>query len=203
MAHDPYPKLLLVEGIDDEEVVNHIRGRHRQLPEFKILNKKGLPGLLDSISLEIKVSGRIALGIMVDTNESLHARWQAISDRLKAVNVPLPSQLNSTGTIINHSPRVGIWLMPDNESPGELEDFVKTLIPSSDPVWPRAQDYINNIPPDDREFKAKKIVRAQVHAWLAARSSPRNMGTAIKARDLDATVPLAQGFADWLLKLFG
>lgn len=203
MVDDSHPKLLLVEGVDDKAVVKHFHDQHQHLPEFAISNKRGLPGLLDSISPEIKVSGRTALGIMADSNEDLHARWQAISNRLKAVNVPLPSQLTLTGTIINHNPRVGIWLMPDNNSSGELEDFVRRLIPSSDPVWPRAQEYINNIPQDDRKFKTKKIVRAQVHAWLAARSSPRKMGTAIRARDLDATVPLATDFADWLFKLFG
>ena len=30
--------------------------------------------------------------------------------------------------------------MPDNEAPGELEDFVAGMIPESDPVWPRSQE---------------------------------------------------------------
>ena len=92
--------------------------------------------------------------------------------------------------------------MPDNESSGESEDFVKHLIPIKDPVWPLAQDYIDKIPSEHRKFKNKKIVQAQIHAWLAAHANPRKMGTAIEAGDLDAQAPLAKSFADWLRQLF-
>ena len=205
MVDDPYPKLLLVEGVDDEEVVKHIRNRYQHLPAFEILNKQGFPELSASITPELKAPGRTALGIMVDANADLPARWQTLSSRLREVRIPPPSQLPPAGAIIDHSPhpRVGIWLMPDNKSSGELEDFVERLIPSSDPVWPLAQDYINNIPANVRKFKSHKVMRAQVHAWLAARSRPRQMGTAIKARDLDATAPLAKCFVAWLSCLFG
>lgn len=32
--------------------------------------------------------------------------------------------------------------MPNNYSPGELEDFIRELIPGKDPTWPRAKHYI-------------------------------------------------------------
>ena len=74
------------------------------------------------------------------------------------------------------SPRIGIWVMPDNQSVGELEDFVAQMIPDHDLVWPRSQTYIVDIPPPARKFADNKINKSQVHAWLAARSFPASWG---------------------------
>ncbi len=92
--------------------------------------------------------------------------------------------------------------MPDNQSMGELEDFVAKMIPNGDPVWPRSRSYIDGIPITDRKFKGKKTLRAKVYAWLAAREDPRRMGQAIYARDLNVNGPLCQKFVDWLTRLF-
>ena len=93
--------------------------------------------------------------------------------------------------------------MPGNYSDGELEDFVAGMIPPADPVWPLAEQYIDGIPEEHRKFSEGKIVRAKVHAWLAARGRPRQMGTAIEAGDLDTNVAQAQAFIEWLRNLFG
>ena len=59
-------------------------------------------------------------------------------------------------------PRVGIWLMPDNASTGELEDFVMQLIPEDDSVWPLSKQYIGEIPQADRKFREDKTRRAEL-----------------------------------------
>ena len=92
--------------------------------------------------------------------------------------------------------------MPDNESGGELEDFVALMIPSEDPVWPRSNTYIDAIPTHDRKFGATKTTRAKVHSWLATRDDPRQMGLAIRTRDLDVDGELCERFAGWLRRLF-
>ena len=110
------------------------------------------------------------------------------------------------GTIIAESsrmPRIGIWVMPNNASNGELEDFLVTMLPDSDPVWPRAVAYIDGIPERDRKFKEGKALRAQLHAWLATRKEPRPSGRAILAGDLRVDGILAGKFVDWLRRLFG
>ena len=93
--------------------------------------------------------------------------------------------------------------MPDNESHGELEDFVAQMIPKDDPVWPLSKSYIEGIPEAHRKFSEKKKLRAQLHGWLAARRDPRLMGVAIGANDLDVDVALSRKFAAWLTNLFG
>ncbi|MCY4536166.1 MAG: hypothetical protein OXB91_12440 [Bryobacterales bacterium] len=93
--------------------------------------------------------------------------------------------------------------MPDNGSKGQIEDFVRELIPSCDPIWPLAEDYIEAIPEPDRKFKPQKGLRASIHAWLAVREEPRRMGLAITAGDLDANAEPAERFMSWLRRLFG
>ena len=92
--------------------------------------------------------------------------------------------------------------MPDNASGGELEDFVVRMIPDEDQVWPLSQNYIEKIPKEDRKFSEKKKLRAQLHAWLAAREDPRKMGLAIRAGDLKVNGNLSTKFLIWLTKLF-
>ena len=145
---------------------------------------------------------RTAVGILVDANDHPETRWHALSDRLRAALITLPENPAPDGTIIDGRPRVGVWLMPDNQSCGELEDFISGMIPSDDAVWPLSQAYIDGIPLEDRKFTESKILRAKVHAWLAARESPRPMGLSITAGDLDIRTPDARRFKNWLRELF-
>ena len=199
----PVPnRILLVEGRNDKHVVRHIRDRHPSAPSFDIVDKDGIDGVLESISGEIKVSGRLVVGILVDANSTLMDRWRAVRDRIMKENIQVPTNPNPDGTIIDGTPRVGIWLMPDNESSGELEDFVKQMIPTDDPVWPLSQRYIDGIPQANRKFADHKKLRAQLYAWLATREDPRQMGLAIKARDLNMDGILCKKFVVWLMALF-
>ena len=204
MADEPPGRLLLVEGIDDEHVVRRLLDRHQHMPNFEISDKKGFPNLRDSIGPELKVPGRTALGILVDANDDFNARWDSIRHQLRgaAINLP-PPPTPQAGTVVDGTPRVGVWLMPDNRSTGELENFIERLMPPGDPIWPSAGRYIDAIPADQRQFANGKILRAKIHAWLATRAEPRKMGAAIRAGDLNATDPLATQFVDWLRRLFG
>ncbi len=182
--------------------MKHLWGRERDVP-FEISSKGGYPSLKAAIGPEIMVSGRVALGILVDANDDPDARWDEVKSRLKRYGCDLPRAAARTGTIVDGSPRVGVWLMPDNESSGELEDFIEQLIPPEDKVWPRAVSYIDGIPENERRFASGKIQRARIHAWLAARKEPRKMGAAIRAGDLDRSAPYGASLRNWLEALFG
>lgn len=199
----PPRKILLVEGRDDEHVVRHLVGRNQPMPLFDISAVGGFPKLKRAIPLELNVRHRIAVGILADANNDPQARWSALAYQLRTVDVHLPREIPVTGTIVQGEPRVGIWLMPDNRSSGELEQFIGSLIPEDDPVWPRAVQYVDGIPEPDRKFAPAKAQRARIHAWLATRKEPRKMGEAIGALDLDTSVGVAAEFASWLRRLFG
>lgn len=197
--------LLLVEGPDDKAVVIHMGKLVDRFPPFNASPRGSVEQVLDAVRQEVRVSGRKALGIIVDANESLDNRWQAIAARLKNAGAEVPKLPHAEGTIIeetNRLPRIGVWVMPDNRAAGELEDFVYTMLPDGDPVWPIAVDYIGGIPEQLRRFKARKRRRAELHAWLATRQEPRQMGLAIEAGDLRIDGIVAVRFVDWLKRLF-
>ena len=201
-ATSPKNHVLLVEGRDEKYVVRRICDSDKLISRFSITNKRGIDKLLPAIPLEIQVEGRTTVGIVVDANNDLQSRWDAVAGRLREANIEPPVGPATHGTIIDSRPRIGVWLMPDNKSPGELEDFIADMIPSGDPVWPMSEDYIEGIPAKDRKFKKGKILRAKVHAWLATREDPRPMGLAIKAGDLDTGAENCERFVGWLRKLF-
>ena len=201
----PPNRILLVEGQDDKHVVIHICGRSQSVSDFHIEDKGGFEALNQAIGAEIAVSGRQVVGILIDANDNVQARWASITRRLSDEAIKAPVKPSPEGTVIDTKgkPRVGIWLMPDNESPGELEDFVAQMLPVDDSVWPLSKRYINDIPEAQRKFPEGKTLRAQLHAWLAAREDPRQMGSAITTRDLEIDGTLCQKFIAWLEELFG
>ncbi len=201
-ASPPGRKVLLVEGQDDKHIVRHLVGRHRTVPDFDILEKDGIDNLLDAIVPEIMVPDRLAVGVVVDADDDPVSRWRAVADRLGRVGMETPNGPDPAGAVAGGTPRTGVWIMPDNRSPGEVEDFVKTMIPAGDPIWPRAGRYIDGIPATERRFSDGKALRAKLYAWLATREAPGRMGSAIGAGDLDAGGALVSAFADWLRRLF-
>ena len=96
--------ILLVEGPNDKHVVRHLRNRHQEIPEFCIRDKGGIEGLLEDIGLEILAPSRKAIGILVDANDDLDARWNAVANRLREENIEVPSSPELTGTIIDSNP---------------------------------------------------------------------------------------------------
>ena len=122
-------RVLLVEGQDDKHVVRHLCNRSQPMPAFDIRDKGGIDNLLASIGPEVKVPGRMAVGILPDANDDPEARWNALRHRLADQRFDLPERPDPDGTVIDGSPRIGIWLWPDNQEPGELENFVEATVP--------------------------------------------------------------------------
>ena len=184
--------------------IGHIRTKIAgEEPSFSILGKGGVESLLNGLGAEIRVYGRKVLGIIVDANHNPTGRWKAVADRLKETGIPLPDAIDPSGTIVNGPPRKGVWLMPDNGSVGEIEQFIETLIPVTDVVWPLAVQYIEAIPNARREFRTSEELRAKIYAWLAARKNPLKLGEAIGAGNLNTDALPAKALFAWLRGLFG
>jgi len=197
---------LLVEGDDDAQVLYHLLMRHKIHEQVAIKKKGGIENLLGTLRTELKGSGEIRLGIIIDADTDIAARWQALRDRLvtsgyKAVpEVPLPN-----GTIINEDgqPVVGVWLMPDNKVPGILEDFVSFLVPQDDKLWPLAEDVVQRVIRVECRFPQNQTIKANLHTWLAWQEEPgKPMGQAITKRYLKSEAAHAQKLMGWIRQLF-
>lgn len=163
--------------------------------------------LHESIPLEVMRSGCRNLGIIADANSNYKNRKKSIINKLNETNDFEILEKDGLSDCIftsstNSKLRVGIWLMPDNCSQGELEDLVYNMIPEIDPILPLAKEYIDKIPSEKRKFIGKKTTRAYVYAWLATRKNPNPMGLSIKVGDLSHDSQFANAFVAWFHQLF-
>ena len=196
-------RVLLVEGPDDKHVVRQLC-RSQSVPHFSIKVAGTVETLLSTVGAEILAPGRKCVGILIDADDDPRRRWEELVDLLSEEDIRIPGHPNPLGTIVNtaEGPPIGIWVMPDNGSSGELEDFVQKMIPAGDPVWPRSQRYVNHIPVQHQRFRPGKLLRAQMYAWLATREIPGRMGAAIGAGDLNIDIEICKNFMEWLRRLF-
>ena len=197
---------LLVEGKDDEHVFYSLLKHHQVPRRFEIKNKESINKLLDTLEVELLSSDLGRLGIIIDADTDVAARWQALRDRLiRSGYSTVPTTPNSNGTIIEEEgrPIIGIWLMPDNKIPGMLENFVSFLIPPGDSLWPMAEDVIHKVIEKERRFRETYHMKAQLHTWLAWQEQPGTpLGLAITNRYFDANAPHAQQLITWIRQLF-
>lgn len=199
---------LLVEGKNDQHVVWALCEAY-QLPEtFDVLvpGDGGVEAVLQDIPARIDESGLQTLGIMLDADEDIQARWAGVRGRLAEVGYILPPQPVEDGCITSlpDRPQVGIWVMPNNQLPGMLEDFVGFLIPQDDRLKPLAEKTLQSIEKKKLNlYRPTYRSKALIHTWLAWQEMPgMPMGQAITAQVLLHNQPLANRFVDWLRNLF-
>lgn len=203
-------KILLVEGTDDEHVVKHICGNYG-IPSLDFKSHEGIEPLIASIPTSIHSAGDEGdvVGILVDADASAQNRWQSIRSQIISVGYQgVPDHPRAGGITIEPPaatilPRVGVWIMPDNQTAGVLEDFLSFLIPVPSPLLEHARHSMATIPDGQRLFGPVDEPKALIHTWLAWQQTPgRPFGTAITARFLDPGVPQVAVFAEWLRELF-
>ena len=87
-------RVLLVEGQNDKHVVWQLCNRCGvPLALNDILDRGGLDPLLRTVGAEIQAEGRQAVGILVDANRDLMARWDEIRHQLLRAEI---RKLNDT-----------------------------------------------------------------------------------------------------------
>ncbi len=198
---------LIVEGRDDEAVCQALL---KACQFDKQIVYERLDGN-DSHKLRVKlrtvrktVTG--AFGIILDADGHISDRWQSLRTLLEHEGYAnIPKQPESNGTILSHpdpdQPSVGIWLMPDNQTAGKLEDFLAQLVPHSDLLWSYAETTIDLLP--EQRFGKKDHSKAHIHTWLAWQAEPgKPLGQAITARYLAVGQPAADQFVLWIRQVF-
>ncbi len=203
-------RILLVEGKDDLHVISNIC-EVKKVPSIdKVIQLDSVEKLLEDIPVRLKAGedGDI-VGIVIDADTDLEARWISIRDRLVKVGYQqLPENPSPDGTIITPPPdsllpRVGIWIMPDNQTKGILEDFLRFLVPAGSPLFAHVEASIAAIPTSELQLSELSKPKALIHTWLAWQEEPgKPMGQAITARYLDADVPQVEVFVSWLNRLY-
>jgi hypothetical protein len=202
-------RVLLVEGTDDEHVLKHICGNRGLAHLDDVEPYGGVEALLAAVPTALRAGNQPGdvVGVVVDADEDLGRRWEDIRSRFEEAGYPnLPAAPDPAGTVLEPPddsllPRAGVWLMPDNKTPGILEDFLRFLVPVPDALLDHAKASVDSLP--DRRFAASDEPKAVIHTWLAWQAEPgRPYGTAITARYLDPGVPQVDVLVAWLRRLF-
>lgn len=219
-------RVLLVEGVGDLHAVRNLLFKH-QVPihldgdgtdpldcMFEIREANGRDNLPEVMDGFLDLSDVETFGVIADADENAETTWQSILKRLHQhlaeTTVPrLEVEDRQDGWIgevrdaFDDPVRVGVWVMPDNERSGALEEFVGRLINENDVLWPHAQEVVETLP--ERRFRDVDVAKAAMHTWLAWQKPPREpMGRAISASEIPIghESPLALRFVDWIRRLF-
>ena len=100
--------------------------------------------------------------------------------------------------------KIGVWIMPDNNNNGMLEDFVAFLIPDGDNLLPEVDSALANI--EEKGLNRYKLIhhsKARIHTWLAWQEDPGTpMGAAVTKKYLTTIPPICQEFVNWLNALY-
>jgi len=206
---------LVVEGKNDQHVIWALCKYHKveesfsvEIPDIDKDRSANKDALIRSIPTRLKQPGTLrALGIVLDADDSLERSWQSVRDKLTVRGYKtVPLQPSPEGTIIKQSglPKVGVWIMPDNQVPGILEDFIAHLIPEEDKLRSYAENVLSEIEHENlHKYREVAKPKALIHTWLAWQENPgQPLGLAITAQSLQADSPIAQKFVKWLNELF-
>jgi len=219
-------RILFVEGIDDQHTIWAICVHFNinetfsvEIPdgEGKIPTKKsrhnelgGIDNVLKAAQLNL-IAGSSAverIGIVIDADEDIKARWQSVVSILtKAGYINIPASPDSGGTIIKQDflPTFGVWIMPDNQiKRGFLETFLAFLVPENSQCWEHAKNSVAAL--EEKPFIKQNVdytIKAEIHTFLAWQEEPgKPFGQAITAKYLQADMPECQNFVNWLNHLF-
>jgi hypothetical protein len=202
-----FKKQLLVEGKDDQAVIKALCARFNIPENFEIIDCEGYSKLIEQLPLRlIKQSDVDTVGIIVDADSDIASRWISLCDLFGKMGFELPDLTPENGLVIQSASRikVGIWLMPNNQINGMLEDFASFLIPNDDKLIPVVKETLDSI--ESRELNKYKYIhrsKAEIHSWLALQEDPgTRMGLAITKRYLTTDQEICLRLIDWVKSLF-
>ena len=182
------PYLLIVEG-KDEELFFEALIKNLELTDIQILPIGGKVRLRENLRHLVNKSSDFylvtSLGIVRDADDDPKAAFQSVSDALKEVKLPTPSNplIPSTGPNPRNPKyhiKVNVFIMPDGNSFGDLEELCLRAV-KTDPAMECVDEYF-----DCLKHKAlalpKQMSKAKVHVFLASRIKPdKRLGEAAKA----------------------
>jgi len=137
-------------------------------------------------------------------------RWNSIKSKISKSEKykDIPKELPPNGLVLEpkekYSPKIGVWIMPNNNTEGMLEDFVSQLADEEDVLMKEAEQVLNSLEKRNiQKYKNVHRAKAKIHSFLAWQDEPgKPMGQAITAKILDPNSAKANNFIKWLEELY-
>ena len=205
-TNEKFSSQLLVEGNDDQHVIWALCKKFNLKENFSVIDCGGINQLYEQIPVRFKQSGINTIGIIVDADTDLKGRWTSLKTLLTAQGFSTPDQLPAKGLIVTNSDNktIGVWIMPNNNLNGMLEDFISFLVPKDDKLLPIVNTTLQSIEDQNlNKYSLKHKAKAAIHSWLSWQEDPGTpMGLGITKRYLTIDEEICSQLVDWLTILF-
>ena len=210
---DHHPNsLLLVEGNDDFHVIHslckqfNISVRNLENPKgnFSVKDCKGVTELLEQIPVLFK-SPKTSLGIIIDADIDLQSRWESVKNILLKEGFDVPKDLPENGLIVKKGIlKAGVWIMPNNNLNGMLEDFISFLVPQDDKLLPIVKNTLEGLEANNlNKYSLTHKSKALIHSWLSIQEEPGTpLGQGITKRYLSTDEETCKHLVNWINELF-
>jgi hypothetical protein len=217
-------RILLVEGLSDESFYSAI------IKKFSLnasvvaaapgsLNggknsKNGAINLLEGLLQDLFDGNRERIALVVDADWATFNQGFAgfentvkhVVEKIKPLGyIEKHEVLKGGGLVFEHNdglPPFGLWVMPNNNDQGALEDWIKTTIVSTEKaLFNKAVSTVAAL--DDKKFKPHQQSKAELATWLAWQKKPgEGLYYLLEADLLDSQSHELLRFVSWLKYLF-
>lgn len=204
---DNSTKVLLVEGPEDCYIINKFCKnntiKENSFDFCKCGNDSQVLEKLGAILKESYSSMVEVVGVILDADNDIQERYNQIKLKLNKYKT-LPKTLPKDGLVITETdlPKLGIWIMPNNQDNGALEEFYLELATNID------TDFIDKVITEAEtkgltSFKSQHRNKAIMHTYFAWQDKPNApLYSAVNKIALNNNHEIAKNFKNWLEKLF-
>lgn len=179
------PKQLLVEGRDEQEFFRELL-KFLEIEDIQIHSYGGKDNLGNFINNFVDVVGFESvdsIGVVQDADENAQSALQSVKGRLQNANLPVPATfLHPAGESI----RVRIFVMPDNQSNGALENLCLSAL-DGDTAMVCVNDFMDCLKSNCVSPPENRLAKARLNCFLASREEP----------DTRLGIAAAKGYLPW------
>lgn len=212
--------VLFVEGHHDlvfvETLVQQIEGHRLDFDVRKIDGKSSMwrdcgVDFKNAMQSAIESPDTGAVGLILDADECSTETWRLVKKRVNfpGLGIVFEAQRIAAEGFVQtffvgaRAVAVGVWIMPDNTSVGQLEDLISRMIPQHDLAKSCAESYIDDLPIGLVEIREHQLPKHYIHAWLSAYCPGDSFDTALEKRLLEVpdADPVIQRFLGRLRQL--
>lgn len=203
---EKFNKKLLVEGTDDQHVIWALCDKFTVTENFDVIDCEGITNLYEQLPVRFKQAQVDTIGLIIDADSEINDRWKSISALLSSQEFRIPEEIPLEGLILKNDSgfKIGVWIMPNNNKNGMLEDFISFLIPKEDKVLAIVNETLANIESQGlNKYSLIHKSKATIHSWLSLQSDPGTpMGLSITKRYLTTDEETCLKLVNWLKELY-
>jgi hypothetical protein len=192
-------KLLLGEGKDEVRFFNALLA-YLDISDIQVTDYGGKTKLRDYLEALARTPGfasLVSLALTRDADANATAAFASARSALKNVELSEPT---SHGQLAGTNPKVGVWILPDGNSPGMLEDLCMASV-QADLAVSCVDEYFRCV--EERAGRQPNhAAKARLHVWLASQIEPdKRLGEAAEKGYWPWTAPEFQRLIQFLQAL--